>query len=208
MLRLHEIHPIAVHLPIALFPLAVGADLVGSMTDDEGMLSFGQKAIGIAAVGAGFSVLSGLIAGEEVNVEGEARDMLMTHRNLNVAAATVATGMAVWRAKHSRPNAGYLGLGLLGAAILGYTGYLGGRVVYEAGAGVSPAEGVYRESAPRFAAGEFGAALEDAATDLVHGIQHMVEEIADGKIVPAITNHMAGMDRASPEPGRGEENPS
>lgn len=188
MLRLHEVHPFAVHLPIAMLPVAIGADLIGSMSDDEAMMSFGRKAIGIAAVGAGFSVLTGLIAGEEVNVEGEARDMLMTHRNLNVAAATVATGMALWRASRARPNAGYLGLGLLGTAILGYTGYLGGKIVYQAGAGVSPAKGVYREDAPSFRAGEIGAALEDAATDLVHGVQHMAEEIADGKIVPAITN--------------------
>lgn len=200
MLRLHEVHPIAVHLPIAMLPVAIAADLVGSATDDETLLSFGQKAIAVAAVGAGFSVLTGLIAGEEVNVEGRARDMLMTHRNLNVAAAGVAAGMALWRVKRSRPNAGYLGLGLIGTAILTYTGYLGGKIVYEAGAGVTPAGGVYREDAPEFHAGEMRAALADAASDLVHGVQHMAEEVADGKIIPAITNHSGSPDRALQQP--------
>src|SRR5690625_2887530 len=187
MLRLHEIHPIAVHLPIAMLPVAIGADLAGSANDDEALLSFGQKAIAVAAAGAGFSVLTGLIAGEEVNVEGKPRDMLMTHRNLNLAAAGVAMGMAIWRANRSRPSIGYLGLGLIGTALLGYTGYLGGKIVYEAGAGVTAAEGVYREDAPALRAGEVRAALADSATDLVHGIQHMAEEIADGKVAPAIT---------------------
>src|SRR5690625_995241 len=195
MLRLHEIHPIAVHLPIAMLPVAIGADLAGSVSDDEALLSFGQKAIAIAAVGAGFSVLTGLIAGEEVNVEGRPRDMLMTHRNLNLAAASVAMGMAIWRANRSRPSTSYLGLGLIGTALLGYTGYLGGKIVYEAGAGVTAAEGVYREDAPGFRAGEVRAAFADSATDLVHGVQHMAEEIADGKIIPAVTNRAASADQ-------------
>ena len=43
-IRLQEMHPALVHLPIALLPLAVGADVVGRMTDNEGLLSFGRKA--------------------------------------------------------------------------------------------------------------------------------------------------------------------
>ena len=69
-IRLQEMHPALVHLPIALLPLAVGADVIGSVTKNDALLSFGQKAIGVAAVGAVGSAVTGLIAGEEVNVEG------------------------------------------------------------------------------------------------------------------------------------------
>jgi len=75
-IRLQEMHPAFVHLPIALLPLAVGADVIGCLTDNKSALSFGQKAICIAAAGAVASAVTGLIAGEEINVEGASEDML------------------------------------------------------------------------------------------------------------------------------------
>lgn len=51
-IRLQEMHPALVRLPIALLPLAVGADVIGTVTDNESLLSFGQKAICIVAAGA------------------------------------------------------------------------------------------------------------------------------------------------------------
>src|SRR5690348_14483208 len=96
-LRLHEIHPALVHIPLAFLPLAVAADFLGRVTGRRHLLDFGRSAITVAAAGAVGSALTGLIAGEEVNVEGRSRDMLMTHRNLNVAATLVAIAMALWR---------------------------------------------------------------------------------------------------------------
>jgi len=131
--------------------------------------------------------VTGLIAGEEVNVKGKTQDMLMTHRNLNFVATVVATSMAVWRAGHKRPNAVYLGAGVAGVGVLTYTAYLGGKLVYDDGVGVEPAHGVYRTDAPAFRSGQLGAFFETAATDLWHGIQHMIEEVAKGNLVPTIT---------------------
>ena len=85
-IRLHQMHPALVHLPITLMPLAVGADLLGCIIGGKSLHSSGQKAIVLVAAGAGAAAVIGLIACEEVNVEGDARDMLMTHRNLNFAA--------------------------------------------------------------------------------------------------------------------------
>lgn len=112
--RLQKMHPAFVHLPIALLPLAVGADVLGCLTRNGSLYNFGRKAIGLAAVGALGSAVTGLIAGEEVNVEGVSHDMLVTHRNLNFVATVVATSMAVWRAEHDRTNAVYLGVGVAG----------------------------------------------------------------------------------------------
>ena len=108
-IRLQEMHPALVHFPIAMLPLAIGADAAGIAAGNESLLSFGQKAICIAAAGAVAAAVTGLIAGEEVNVEGSSQDMLMTHRNLNFIATLVATGLALWRSKHA-PGAAYLGL--------------------------------------------------------------------------------------------------
>ena len=185
-IRLQEMHPALVHLPIALLPLAVGADAIGRMTDNEALLSFGQKAIGVAAVGAVGSAVTGLIAGEEVNVEGASEDMLITHRNLNFIATLVAGGMALWRFNHRKPNAAYLGVGAVGVGVLAYTAYLGGKLVYDVGVGVEPAKGVYRTDAPALKSGQIGSFVKTAGTDFVHGVQHMVEEVAQGRLIPAL----------------------
>jgi len=185
-IRLQEMHPALVHLPIALLPLAVGADVVGSVTGNEPVLSFGQKAICIAAAGAVASAVTGLIAGEEVNVEGALQDMLITHRNLNFIATVVASSMALWRVNHRKPSAAYLGVGARGVGVLAYTAYLGGKLVYGVGVGVEPAHGVYRSDAPALKSGQVGSFVKTAGTDLVHGVQHMIQEVAKGRLIPTI----------------------
>ena len=185
-IRLQQMHPALVHLPVALLPLALGADLLGRATGNQALLSFGQKAICVAAVGALGAVASGLIAGEEVNVEGDSRAMLITHRNLNFLATLAATGMAIWRATHRRPSALYLGVGAAGVGIVAYTAYLGGKLVYDIGVGVEPAHGVYRADAPALRAGQVRAFVKTAATDLVHGVQHMAQEVGKGQVVPTL----------------------
>ena len=125
------------------------------------MLSFGQKAICIAAAGAVASAVTGLIAGEEVNVEGASQDMLITHRNLNFIATVVASGMALWRINHRKPNAAYLGVGAAGVGVLAYTAYFGGKLVYGVGVGVEPAHGVYRSDAPALKSGQVGFVRQD-----------------------------------------------
>lgn len=175
-IQLQEMHPALVHLPIALLPLAVGADVIGSLTDNDSLLSFGQKAIGVAAVGAIGSAVTGLIAGEEVNVEGASEDMLITHRNLNFIATLVATGMALWRFKHRKPNAAYLGVGAVG---------------------VEPAKGVYRKDAPALKSGQIGSFAKTAGTDLVHGVQHMAQEVAKGRLIPTLIASLRKQPRAS-----------
>ncbi|MEG3148208.1 DUF2231 domain-containing protein [Sphingomonas sp. RT2P30] len=185
-IRLQEMHPALVHLPIALLPLAVGADVIGSMTKNDALLSFGQKAIGVAAVGAVGSAVTGLIAGEEVNVEGASEDMLITHRNLNFIATLVAGGIALWRCNHRKPNAAYLGVGAVGVGVLAYTAYLGGKFVYDVGVGVEPAHGVYRSDALALKSGQSGSFVKTTGTDLVHGVQHMIQEVAKGRFIPTI----------------------
>lgn len=187
-IQLQQMHPAMVHVPITLLPLAVGADLLGYLIDKKSLHSFGKAAIVAAAVGAAAAAVTGLIAGEEVNVEGESRDMLMTHRNLNFIATVVAGCMAFQRSQRRKPGAVYLGVGLAGAGIVAYTAYLGGKLVYDTGVGVGPAHGVYRQDAPVLGAGEPGEFFKTAATDLVHGVQHMVAELGQGKFVPALTS--------------------
>ena len=198
-IRLEQMHPALVHLPIALLPLAVGADLLGVLSGSRSLLAFGRGAITATAVGAAASAVTGLIAGEEVNVEGASRDRLMTHRNLNAVVTMVASGMAVWRARYEAPTAGYFGAGIIGMAVLTYTAYLGGKLVYDAGVGVEPAHGVYRPDAPTLGTDRMGAFVGAATTDLAHGVQHMAQKLRQGYFVPAIAGKHSER-QLSPEP--------
>ena len=187
--RLQEIHPSLVHFPIALLPVSIGADLIGRATGNRGLLETARNTIGIAAVGSALAGVSGFIAQEEVNAEGETLDILITHRALNVGSTILTAGLALWRRRHYRPSLGYLGLGLAGAAALTFSGYLGGTLVYRHGVGVKRAGGQYRENPPELGErGENAAFARDAAVDLVHGVKHLGQETAQGKIVPALTD--------------------
>jgi uncharacterized membrane protein len=187
-LRLQEIHPSIVHFPIALLPVSIGADIIGRATGNRGLLETARYTMGIAAVGSALSGVTGLIAQEEVNVEGETLDLLITHRNLNIGSTLLAGAMALWRSRRYRPSLGYLGLGLAGVGTIIYSAYLGGTLVYKHGVGVQRAGGQYREHPPELGEpGESAAFARDAATDLVHGVKHLGQETAKGKIVPALT---------------------
>ncbi len=186
-IRLEEMHPTLVHLPMALLPLAVVADWIGTTRDDDAMRQVGRTAIQVAAVGAVAAAGSGLIAGEQVN-EGTAHEMLVTHRNLNAAATVTALAMASWRSHHDRPGALYLATGVAAVGLLGYTAYLGGKMVYAEGVGVKPAGGVYRPGAPTLRAGQLRAFVVTALVDLFNGVRHMVQEVSNGRLVPHLTN--------------------
>lgn len=198
-LRLQELHPTLVHLPLALLPLAVGSEILGAVTDRPVFRTFGRRAITLAAAGAVGAAVTGLIAGEEVNVEGEARDMLQTHRNLNAVATVVAITMAFWRHRIRKADAAYLAAGVAGIGVVTYTGYLGGQLVYEHGVGVDPAKGVWRPEAPQMRKPQMRAFLRDAAVDLWHGVKHMGEELAQGKIVPALVKRKTQAPKALAE---------
>ncbi len=188
-LRLQEVHPSLVHVPIALLPVSIGADLIGRATGNRGLLETARYTIGIAAVGSALAGVSGFVAQEEVNVEGETMDILITHRNLNIGSTILAGALALWRSRHYRPSLGYLGLGLAGVCALTYSGYLGGTLVYKHGVGVKRAGGQYREHPPELGeSGENAAFARDAAVDLVHAVKHLGQETAKGKIVPSLTD--------------------
>ena len=94
--------------------------------------------------------------------------------------------MALWRRRRDSPNSTYLGLGIAACGILGYTAYLGGKLISDFGVGVGPAQGVYRPDAPELGKGPVTTFAKAAGTDLVHGVEHLVEEVAAGQLVPAL----------------------
>lgn len=186
-IRLHEIHPAIVHFPIALLPTALGADALGRASGNAALMAMGRRAMALTAASAAISGVAGLIAQEEVRAEGHARDLLITHRNLNILFTTTTVALALKRARRSRPSRGYLALGLAALGLVSYTGYIGSHMVYEHGVGVKEAGGIPEGAAPEITASNAGEVARRAIDDVQRGLQRTVEEVSSGELIPALT---------------------
>ena len=188
-MKLQEVHPSLVHFPLALLPLSVGADLLGRLTGSEALLDIGRRTMPLAAGSAVVAGVAGLMAQTEVEADGEALEMLKTHRTLNLGLVTVASAMAAYRSGRERPSVGYLAMGLVGLATMAYSAYLGGAMVYHEGVGVEAADGVRRQPAvPELTREQAKRALQSAGSDLAEGIKVTVQESAKGDLLPSLTN--------------------
>lgn len=186
-MRLQELHPAAVHLPIALVPLSLVADALGRATGNRGLMEVGRRTMPLAAASAAVAGVLGLVAQEAVKTDETTDAMLTTHRNLNLVLVALTAAMARQRLRRLRPGRGYLALGAAGMAAMTYSAYLGGRMVYEYGVGVKAADGLLDEMAPEITPATAGAAAALAAEHLRKGVRHTGEYLARGEIAPLVT---------------------
>jgi len=185
--KLHELHPALIHAPLALLPLSIGADLIGRVTGSEELLDLGRRAMPVAAASALVAGVAGLMAQTEVKAEGKAMDLLKTHRTLNLGLVATAGAMAVQRMREEEPSTGYIGLGLAGLALMAYSAYLGGEMVYREGVGVEAADGVRRRPrVPELSRKEARKAVRTARTDTMRGLKVTAQESAKGDLVPSL----------------------
>jgi uncharacterized membrane protein len=171
-MRLQEIHPALVHYPLALLPAALTADALGRVTGSEGLLDLGRRLMPVAAASALAAGIFGLVAQESVRTDGTTSEMLATHRTLNLGLIGLAAVMAAKRWGESRPSLRYLALGAGGLAVMSYSAYLGGNMVYEHGVGVSSAGGLLESEAPEITTHNLGEVADVTADHIRTGIQH------------------------------------
>jgi uncharacterized membrane protein len=183
-MRIQEIHPALVHFPIALIPTSLAADALGRATGSRTLMELGRRTMPIAAASAAISGAFGLIAQEAVDVEGEAEEMLITHRNLNIGLIALTALMAAQRARRRRPSRGYLIAGALGTLAMSYSAYLGGHMVYELGVGVQKAGGLLEDEAPEVRPGTLREAARVSAHHLVEGARNTIGQFREGEVLP------------------------
>jgi hypothetical protein len=97
--------------------------------------------------------------------------MLVTHRNVNLTVVGLTTLLATWRWRQRAPSPGYLALGLAGVGLLGYSAYLGTKMVYAHGVGVDAAGGIRPAGRTGPERGN-AAAVRTAAGDMLRGLTH------------------------------------
>ncbi|HEX5819511.1 MAG TPA: DUF2231 domain-containing protein [Gemmatimonadales bacterium] len=187
-MRLQEVHPSLVHYPLAFHPLAVVSDALGYLTGSRRLMQAGRWAGLLAAASAAAAGTAGLIAQEEVTAEGEARDLLVTHRTINMTATLTIALLAAWRWRRRAPTPASLAIGAVGLGAMAYSAYLGGKMVYEHGVGVLPALGVKPGRGKELRPGELAEAAADAAAEIPAGVKHAAADAARGDFVPHVTN--------------------
>jgi uncharacterized membrane protein len=185
---LQEMHPAMVHFPIALLPLSLGADALGRITGDYALLEMGRRTMPLAAASAVTAAAFGLIAQEAVHAEGQAHDLLVTHRTLNAGLVGITAAMAVNRVRRHRPGLGYLAIGLAALGAMGYSAYVGGRMSYEHGLGVKPAGGLNEARGPEITLRNVGEGARIAAGNLGRAVRGVARETARGELVPALAS--------------------
>lgn len=184
-MRLSEIHPVAVHFPLALIPIAVGADSLSRLSPRRELATIGKWGIVGAAISASVAGIFGLIAQEEVSLDIEGEKVLKTHRALNVGLLGALVAMASVRVRRRRASFAYLVAGIGALATMGLAAYFGGKLVYDHGAGVKRSQGIAatdEEVTPRTSL----RAASRAAKDVGLGMKHAAEDVRNGDILPAL----------------------
>lgn len=135
------LHPALVHLPIALFPLSFILDLVSWISPRPELqlvrCAFITIAVGIAT--AVIAAIVGLVDYTSIRDDHPAKKTATLHMVLNlVAVGLFAAGLGLRYGSLNLERTGALPLliSFIALGLLGYSGYLGGTLVYDDGIGV------------------------------------------------------------------------
>ena len=149
-----NIHPIAVHFPIALLAVAVLVDLVRLAKREHANLNLTVQILyGLGTLGLIVAFLSGRQATETVEVASQTFSVLASHENWALATMIFFIAFfgfrfaAYWYQLDTRKPVSFASvvLGLIGLGLVTITGDRGGELVFGHGVGVTAIEKLQRE---------------------------------------------------------------
>lgn len=124
----HPLHPLLIAGPIGLWTSATLLDLLGGKKSRKAA----TRLVGLGVLAALPTAASG--ASDWADTTGPAKRVGLVHAALNYAA--VGAFALSWRARHKGKHSKGVGLALIGDALVGASGYLGGHLSYSRGVGV------------------------------------------------------------------------
>lgn len=139
-LPMESVHPLIVHFPIALLLTAVGLDLVALILTRPPLHRVALWNLTLGTLGAGVAVWTGYRAADIAKHSFEIHQVMELHRKLGIATLILGSLVVIWRLWKrdqlgSRVRLLILLVMLVMTGTLGYGAHLGGRLVYEFGAG-------------------------------------------------------------------------
>ena len=135
----HPLHPALVHFPIAGWSLAIAAD-VASLWLGEPAWRFAAVSMAIGCIVALATMAAGLWEFAKLPERSPALPVANRHMLFALAAfCAYATSLLLRYDQHALlgPGMPALAASVIGFALLGATGWLGGQLVYAHGVGVS-----------------------------------------------------------------------
>jgi uncharacterized membrane protein len=145
-----RLHPMAVHFAIALFAIAIVLDFVALVSRNERFHWAAWVNLGLAAVATIAAVFAGVTAELSLRPTHATHATLDLHKLFGFSALGIVLVLTGWRyvlRGHYPARAAvlYAALSLSGLIAIGGTGYYGGELVYDHGAGVRALDTFARE---------------------------------------------------------------
>lgn len=138
-----NIHPVIVHIPVALFPASLLFYLLGVAFKRRSLLVAGRACLYLAVLGAVAAVWSGEAAEDTFQHNDRIHRLFEVHEDIGEWISRLAWVIGAWSFFHKdqRPRVAPAFLVLLGfiTLLVAQNGDLGGRMVYVEGAGVRAA---------------------------------------------------------------------
>ena len=134
----HPLHVMLVHLPIGLWVLSFAFDVI-AMFDSASEKPTAKPALYTLLAGLLLAIpaaIAGLADYSDIRRDHPARKDATWHLWLNVSAILVFGVSAVIRLAETGPALLHAGVSALGVTLILYSGYLGGKMIYDDGVGV------------------------------------------------------------------------
>jgi uncharacterized membrane protein len=137
----HPIHPVLIHFPVAALMGLVATDAAYLYTGDFFWARAGLWLAGVGAAGGWIASLAGLV---DLLVVPRIRRLITAWSHAILAVLLLSLASFNWLLRVDAPDARIMPWGayvsLLSASLIGLTGLLGGRLVYEYAVGVDVQE--------------------------------------------------------------------
>jgi uncharacterized membrane protein len=149
------LHPAIIHFPIVLSLVACLFELLARDHRARHLEAAAVVLIVLAALGAVAAVVTGHMAHDEAVIPAGAHALVQHHEALGeqamwvlIVLAVARVGLAWWRRFRGAVPWVYLLAALVGAGMVGYNGYLGGKLVFDHGVGTAPMQRSTSSGAP------------------------------------------------------------
>lgn len=138
---LSQLHPFAVHFPIALLLVSLVAEAIWLTKKQEFWRDMAFWLLLFGTAGAFLAAITGGWAEDALQMNQELHEKVEQHETVGYIIAWLYASLLVWKilrrkAMLTPENRTFMGAILVATVLLFYSGFLGGKLVYEYGAGV------------------------------------------------------------------------
>lgn len=142
MMFSHPLHPVVVHFPIALLFTSVLFDIIGTLWKRDSFREGALWLLILGLLGGVVAAVTGDWAEHAAEKAGIAESLIEFHETMAFITMGIFVALLLWRLilrNHFSRNTAiaYFLAAMIGLGTLSATGYLGGDLVYEYGAGMT-----------------------------------------------------------------------